>query len=181
MARKSDSSRLNKIVQNGYDGPSKGAVDRLQLIKGYQRIKHKNSMLSGSSLAEKRYLNSLDNLLKDKKKLKERQESRNITKFLETEAGQLLDQGLDKLRQGQKAEAREYIIMALDMHPSFEPAIYMIFLKTLIHAYVGEDDIKQVDQAVLKYLTLIKQNYSYEQLSEYVNELIDRIEEKVHE
>ncbi|PCJ21250.1 MAG: hypothetical protein COB02_01310 [Candidatus Cloacimonadota bacterium] len=178
LARKSDSEKLNKIVRTGYEGPSKVAVNRLNLIKGYTRIKHKNSLITGKNLAERRYLNSLDNLLKEKKSLKEKQDARNITKFLETEAGQLLDLGLEKLRQGNRDEARIYITQALDMHSNFDEAIYMIFLKTLIHSYVHEKNVKRVDESVLKYLSIIKKEYSFRQLSEYVNELIDRIEEK---
>lgn len=181
LARKSDSTELNNIVEDGYDGPSKVAVDRLNLIKGYKRIKHTNSLINGANRSQKRYLKALDNLMREKKRLKERQENRHITKFLKTEAGQLLDNGLEKLRQGQNAEAREYILQALDMHMNFDPAIYMIFLKTLIHAYVGDEDKKQIDTAVLKYLSLIKQEYSNDQLADYVNELVDKIEEKIHD
>lgn len=181
LARKNDSTKLNTIVEDGYDGPSKVAVDRLNLIKGFREIKHKNSLLTGATRSEKIYLKALDNLLLEKKRLKERQESRHITKFLKTEAGQLLDSGLEKLKLGHKAEAREYILQALDMHMNFDPAIYMIFLKTLIHAYVGDEDKKQIDQAVLKYLALIKQEYSNDELAEYVNELVDKIEEKIND
>ncbi|MCO4783094.1 MAG: hypothetical protein KC646_12285 [Candidatus Cloacimonetes bacterium] len=181
LARKNDSTKLNNIVQEGYDGPSKVAVDRLKLIKGYKKIKHKNSLINGVNKSEKRYLKALDNLLREKKRLKERQENRHITKFLKTEAGQLLDSGLEKLKLGHKQEAREYILQALDMHMNFDPAIYMIFLKTLIHAYVGDEDKKQIDQSVLRYLALIKQEYSNDQLAMYVNELVDKIEEKIND
>jgi hypothetical protein len=119
-----------------------------------------------------------DRIEREEKQRKKEERSR-VSTFLKTEAGQYLDEGIKMLKSGRREEARNYIRMALDLHHQYDEAIYMIMLKTLLHSYVKEDDRKELDEKVLRYLKIIRNEYDFEKFESVVQDVIDKIEEKV--
>jgi hypothetical protein len=131
----------------------------------------------GNTLAEKRYFRAVQKIQEDSEgRYKRRQSKRQLRKFLKTESGQYLDQGLKLLAKGQRTEARLYIEKALEVRGVLEFEVYAIMLKTLLHSYVEEKDHESLDKAVMKYLELIQISYGEDEFKKVVDELIERIE-----
>lgn len=136
----------------------------------------------GSSMAEQRYKAALDNSEKDKEISRERRRSRDtIRDFLHTQPGQYLKEGMDYLQSGDRDQAQVYIRRALESHQQLDFEIYVIFLKTLLHSYVKEEDKEEIDKAVLKYLELIKTRYDDNEFLKVVDQLVDVMQEKMNQ
>jgi len=130
----------------------------------------------GNTLAEKRYQKAVETIQEDSEERRNRRQSkRELRKYLKTESGQYLDQGLKLLANGQMVEARLYIEKALESHGKFEFEIYAIMLKTLLHSYVEEKDRENLDKAVMKYLQLIQISYGDNEFKKVVDELMQSI------
>jgi hypothetical protein len=122
-------------------------------------------------------MNSME--IERKQQQKQEAEQEKIRKFLDTEAGKYLDQGLKLLSQGRRQEARSYITHALELHAQIELPIYMILLKALLHSYFEKEDAKAIDERVISYLDVIKREHTESEFQNVVNDLMGKIEEKM--
>jgi hypothetical protein len=159
--------------------PPEKMKDRLRSFRQEAAYKGPPSRM-GNTLADARFVAALNSMEIEQKQREARtREKREIERFLETNVGQYLSQGLEMLTKGRREEARSYIKHALSLHTELEHHIYVILLKTLLHSYVEEKDRKELDVAVLKYLETIRYDYDNAEFEKVVAEVMKKIEDKV--
>ncbi|MBW7875354.1 MAG: hypothetical protein H3C47_05140 [Candidatus Cloacimonetes bacterium] len=134
----------------------------------------------GSSAVEGRWKAALDSELERDRISKERRQGRDDARdFLKTRAGEYFTEGLNLLKANRREEAREYLMKALDSHVEYDYGTYMVLIKTILRTYIRAEDLKSVDEAVLRYLDVIRTQHTAEQYQRAASEMIQRIEEKI--
>ncbi len=134
----------------------------------------------GTSMAEGRWKAALDSELERDRLSKEKRQGRDEAReFLKTKAGEYFSEGLTLLKANRKEEARQYLMMALDSHVEYDYATYMVLIKTILRTYIRPEDLKSVDEAVLRYLDVIRSSHTADQYNRAASDMIDRLEEKI--
>ncbi len=145
-----------------------------------ERYMPMSPMRLGSSYMEEKYRKGMEKALQEERQAEFlRQERRSLQDFLDSEAGEKFASAIELMKLGRMEEARRNLNDALDIRDNYDYAIWVVFIKELVRTYLGEEDMKEVDSAMVRYLSLIKNQHSSEAYQRAVRDISDAIQARM--